>query len=136
MAEVRKTAENMPESENYQWQAVFDYAKIALPLHLRTRRPGDSIRPAGMGGRSKKLQDLFVDEKVPRRQRDRVPLLATDRQVLWVVGTRTDERFLPGPGTEQVLVVRVRKRSAECGIPENDPRSPSPCPPRSRVGSE
>lgn len=111
--EVRKPAENRPETANYLWQAEFDYAKIALPLRLRSRRPGDILCPAGMGGRSKKLQDLFVDEKVPRQQRDRIPLLAMNGELLWVVGLRTDERFLPGPDTEQVLVVTIRDRRRE-----------------------
>ena len=94
---------------NYLWQAQFDYDKITAPLVLRSRRPGDRICPAGMGGRSKKLQDLFTDEKVPRLERDRVPVLAAGDDILWAVGIRTDERFLPGPGTRKVLVVKVRK---------------------------
>jgi tRNA(Ile)-lysidine synthetase-like protein len=94
---------------NYLWQAQFDYDKIIEPLILRNRRPGDRICPAGMGGRSKKLQDLFTDEKVPRLERDRVPVLAAGDTLLWAVGIRTDERFLPGPGTRNVLVVKVRQ---------------------------
>ena len=99
---------------NYLWQAVFDYDKISLPLYLRNRRPGDRFCPAGMGGRSKKLQDYFVDEKVPQMRRNTAPLLATEQDVVWIVGMRTDGRFLPGPGTTKVLVVQVR--SAECGV--------------------
>jgi tRNA(Ile)-lysidine synthase len=97
------------DDENNLWQAQFDYAKIALPLYLRNRREGDRFCPAGMHGRSKKLQDYFTDGKVPKSTRDAVPLLATGLDLLWVVGMRTDERFLPGPGTKQVLVVTVRK---------------------------
>jgi tRNA(Ile)-lysidine synthase len=97
------------EDENNLWQAQFDYAKIALPLYLRNRREGDRFCPAGMHGRSKKLQDYFTDGKVPRSTRDSVSLLATDQDLLWVVGMRTDERFLPGPGTKQVLIVTIRK---------------------------
>jgi len=94
---------------NYLWQAQFDYDKITEPLVLRSRLTGDRICPAGMGGRSKKLQDLFTDEKVPRLERDRVPVLASGDDILWAVGIRTDERFLPGPGTRNVLVVKVRQ---------------------------
>jgi tRNA(Ile)-lysidine synthase len=96
------------DAGNYLWQAVFDYDKIPLPLYLRNRRPGDRFCPAGMGGRSKKLQDYFVDEKVPQMQRNAAPLLATDQDVIWIVGMRTDARFLPGPGTKNILVVQVR----------------------------
>ncbi|HSA78994.1 MAG TPA: tRNA lysidine(34) synthetase TilS, partial [Nitrospirota bacterium] len=64
---------------------------------------------AGMGGRSKKLQDYFVDEKIPRHERDTVPILLSGNDVLWVVGLRTDNRFLPGKGTKRVLMVQVRR---------------------------
>jgi tRNA(Ile)-lysidine synthase len=107
-----------PDRGNYLWQAVFDYDKITLPLHLRNRRPGDTFHPAGMGGRSKKLQDYFVDSKIPRTQRDSVPLLTTERDILWVVGMRTDGRFLPGPDAKKVLVVRVRRSGWDVNVME------------------
>ena len=97
------------EDKNYRWQALFDYDKIRPLLTLRNRRPGDRFCPAGMGGRSKKLQDYLVDEKVPRRKRDAIPLLCSGEDILWVVGHRTDERFLPQADAKRVLVVRVKK---------------------------
>ena len=96
---------------NYLWQAVFDYDKISLPLYLRNRRPGDRFCPAGMDGRSKKLQDYFVDEKVPRVRRNAAPLLATELDVIWIIGMRTDGRFLPGSGTSKFLRVTIKEKS-------------------------
>jgi len=57
---------------------------IALPAGavVRGRRAGDRIAPAGMAGH-KKLQDYYVDRKVPRRERDAAPLLACGGDVLW-----------------------------------------------------
>jgi tRNA(Ile)-lysidine synthase len=92
----------------YFWQAQFDYDKINEQLQIRTRRQGDWFCPSGMGGKSKKLQDFFVDAKVPKRRRDFVPLLASADAVLWVVGFRTDDRFRAGAGTRRVLTVTVR----------------------------
>lgn len=103
------TAAEGENDENNLWQAVFDYDKMKSPLYLRSRQTGDRFRPAGMGGGSKKLQDYFVDEKIRRAKRASIPLLATEKDVVWVVGMRTDGRFLPGPDTQQVLVVRVRR---------------------------
>ncbi len=99
------------DEKNYFWQAAFDYDKIALPLFLRSRRPGDRFCPAGMAGKSKKLQDYLVDEKVPRLSRDAVPILSTRDAILWVVGHRTDGRFLPTDETRKALVVRVKRLS-------------------------
>ena len=98
-------------AENYLWQANFDYDKIGPHLTLRNRRPGDRFCPSGMGGRHKKLQDYLADGKVPRLQRDRVPLLCAGKNILWLVGLRTDERFLTGPETKRILTVTVRNKN-------------------------
>ncbi len=103
-----------PETDkNYLWQALFDYDRIRPPLALRNRKPGDWLQPAGMGGRSKKLQDYFVDAKIPRRKRDLVPLLVAGEDILWIVGQRTDERFLVTAGTKKALVVRIKQFRSE-----------------------
>ena len=104
-------AGRLPEEQddiNYVWQALFDYDKIGPILTLRNRHPGDWFCPTGMGGKHKKIQDYFTDEKVPRRKRDLVPLLCSGADILWVVGMRTDERFLAGAVTKKVLSVRVK----------------------------
>jgi tRNA(Ile)-lysidine synthase len=95
--------------KNYRWQALFDYDKIGPLLKMRNRQPGDWFCPVGMGGKSKKLQDYFVDEKISRRERDTVPIILSGNDILWVVGFRTDNRFLPGRWTKRVLVVQVRR---------------------------
>ena len=50
-------------------------------LSVRTRRPGDRL-----AGRRKKVQDLFVDAKVPRRARDEWPLVVSEVGVVAVPG--------------------------------------------------
>ena len=55
---------------------------------IRTRQPGDRIRPFGMTG-SKKLQDYFTDRKVPYPWRDRIPLLCREHEVFWACGIGT-----------------------------------------------
>jgi tRNA(Ile)-lysidine synthase len=100
---------------------VLDYDKIGFLLTLRNRRPGDRFCPSGMQGRQKKIQDYLVDRKIPRRLRDRIPLLCAGENILWLVGHRTDERFLPGPGTKRLLIVRIR--NAECGMRDETGKS-------------
>lgn len=55
------------------------------PLLVRPRRPGDRMRPRGLGG-SKSLQDLMVDRKVPRALRDRLPVVCAGEEIVWVPG--------------------------------------------------
>jgi tRNA(Ile)-lysidine synthase len=78
-----------PSSAN---TAYFDAEKIHYPLMIRNVRPGDRFVPHGMAGR-KKLKDFFIDRKIPRQMRGRVPLLVQGEVVLWVCGYRTDDRF-------------------------------------------
>jgi tRNA(Ile)-lysidine synthase len=87
--------------------AVVD-ADLALDLAVRFRRPGDRFRPLGMRGR-KKLQDFFVDRKVPRRQRDRTPLVVdgSDRLV-WVAGYAVAEDFRVSGRTRAVVILELR----------------------------
>jgi tRNA(Ile)-lysidine synthase len=81
--------------------ALFDLD--ALPpdaqVVLRTRAPGDDIRPFGMVGR-KKLQDVLVDAKIPREVRAYLPVVALHgphAEVLWV----------PGPGGRRAAIAPV-----------------------------
>jgi tRNA(Ile)-lysidine synthase len=80
----------------------------AAELTVRNRRPGDVLRPLGAPGR-RKLQDLFVDRKVARGERDSVPLVVDDRgRIIWVVGhTIADEFRVTAPGAS-VLLLSVR----------------------------
>lgn len=94
--------------KNYLWQARFDYDKISQrTLQIRNRRPGDRFCPAGMAGKTKKVQDYFVDEKIAREKRDRVPLLAAGDDILWIIGFRTDERFQCSASTKTIIAARV-----------------------------
>ncbi|MFZ5816534.1 MAG: tRNA lysidine(34) synthetase TilS [Bacillota bacterium] len=83
-----------------------DADRLPGPLCIRFRQPGDRIWPTGMEG-SKKLQDILVDAKVPRAQRERLPLLGAGDQVLWVLGHRQDRRFLAGAATVRPLRLRI-----------------------------
>jgi tRNA(Ile)-lysidine synthase len=57
----------------------------ASGLEVRTRRQGDRL-----AGRTKKLQDVFVDAKVPRAERDAWPVVVRDGEVVAVPGIVED----------------------------------------------
>jgi tRNA(Ile)-lysidine synthetase-like protein len=100
------------------WTAVFDADALAAlgPLTLRTRRPGDRIRPQGAGGRSRKLQDVLVDGGVPRHVRPGLALLATgDGVVLWAPGPggRRGDAALVGPATRRIVTFTFRRAPEE-----------------------
>jgi tRNA(Ile)-lysidine synthase len=84
------------------------------PLAVRSRKPGDRFQPPGLGGRSKKLQDYLVDRKVPRADRDVLPLVVdSDDRIVWVVGHGVAEGFrapAPSPG---VILLKARRLGGE-----------------------
>ena len=74
------------------YREILDAKVLDEPLRLRAWRAGDRFRPLGLRGR-KKLQDFFVDAKVPREARARVPLLVAGDRIAWVVGHRIADEF-------------------------------------------
>lgn len=91
------------------WHADLDYSKTGNVLFVRRRRPGDRFQPLGMG-ELKSLQDFLVDEKVPRYRRDDVPIVASDRQIVWIAGLRIDDRVKLTPDTKEVLCLTFLER--------------------------
>lgn len=61
-------------------------------LKQRSFKPGDRFQPSGMKG-TKKLQDYFVDAKIPRENRQCIPIFTTLGDQIVAVGTRVDEKF-------------------------------------------
>jgi tRNA(Ile)-lysidine synthase len=80
-----------PRGASGPWRAWIDADSVVRPLRVRGRRPGDRYRPLGLRG-SVKIQDLYVDGKVPRTWRDALPLVVDGRGILWVPGFRVDQR--------------------------------------------
>lgn len=70
--------------------AFFDLDKAPFPWHVRTSRPGDRMVPLGMCG-SKKVKDIFIDEKIPFAIRRRTPLLFSGDTLIWLCGLRSSQ---------------------------------------------
>jgi tRNA(Ile)-lysidine synthase len=83
------------------YEALLSAAAI---VQLRAKAPGDRICLPGMTG-SKKLQDIFVDEKIPQGKRNTLPIIATEDEVLWIPGIRRTRLYEPGPATKRVLIL-------------------------------
>ena len=96
-----------PEAEN-AFVACLDPSLSSTPLWVRGRLTGDRISPLGMSG-TRKLQDLFVDEKVPREDRHSVPLLVCGRGIAWVAGYRIAEWAKVPRDADSWLRVRVER---------------------------
>ena len=77
------------------------------PYSFRQMEPGDRMVPLGMKGR-KKIKEIFIENKVPLRQRYSLPLLCSKDEVIWAVGVKRSDRFKVGPMTRRVLRIEAR----------------------------
>lgn len=90
----------------------FDYDRIKGKLSLRNRKDGDRFIPYGMKG-SKKLKDFFIDLKISRDERDRVPLIVDEENIIWVVGYRINDLYKLTKDTKNVLVIECFRQDWE-----------------------
>ena len=90
-------------------EAMFDYNAIQLPLNVRNRIEGDRFQPYGMEG-TKKLKDYFIDVKIPLKERDQIPLVVSENDIMWIIGFTTSERYKIQRHTQRVLHLYYGKR--------------------------
>ena len=100
---LREDSQNIPQKSYTKW---FDYDKITKSVVFRTKQPGDYLTINCKLGR-KSLQDYFVNEKIPREERDRKYLLANGSHVIWVPGYRISEYYKITEETKAILQVRI-----------------------------
>lgn len=82
----------------------FDFDMVKGNLAVRNRLDGDRLIPFGMKG-TKKLKDYFIDEKVPKEMRDKIPLIVDEENILWVVGYRTNDLYKVTKKTKIILSI-------------------------------
>lgn len=99
----------IPISAYTKW---FDYDKIKNPLVVRSRKPGDVLAVSGEGGH-KTVKRYFIDEKIPRAQREQIALLADEEEVVWVCGYRISERYKVTEQTERILEVTLKRPDSQ-----------------------
>lgn len=82
--------------------AFLDYDKLQFPLRIRNFRPGDRFQPLGLNG-IQKLKKFFIDHKIPRFERYKIPLVVSGKIIAWVAGYRIDERVKVTKETKRVI---------------------------------
>jgi tRNA(Ile)-lysidine synthase len=92
------------------------HLRQGIQLHVGHRRPGLRMRPLGGRG-TRKLQDIFVDERIPREDRDAWPLVFAGERLAWVPGLAVDADLV-SPRGEQAQHLAL---------------TPMPVPPASKV---
>jgi tRNA(Ile)-lysidine synthase len=88
-------------------QVLVDWEKIQWPLLVRNVQPGDRFRPLGLRG-VKKVNRFFMDRKIPRSHRERVPLIISGSEIVWIAGLEIGDRFSLNDQSRQALRLTLR----------------------------
>ncbi len=90
-----------------QKETIFvDAEKLHFPLEIRHPHPGDFFYPFGNTGK-KKLSDFFIDQKWNLYQKEQAWLLLSGDAIVWIIGTRPDNRFKVDEQTKKVTKMRI-----------------------------
>ncbi len=97
-------AENyfIPKESNI---AALDLDKLSFPLHLRKWKEGDAFIPLGMK-QHKKLSDYFIDEKFSLLEKDKVWVLCSGDDIVWIVDHRISDDYKITTKTRMIYQVR------------------------------
>ena len=82
---------------------------VQLPLVVASRRPGDRMRPLGLG-QAKRLQDILVDAHVPRHLRDALAVVSDREEIVWIPGVTVAESKRVTPATRRQLHLEIEAR--------------------------
>ncbi len=100
---LREYSQNIPQKTYTKW---FDYDKITSSAMFRARRQGDYLTINNKMGH-KSLQDYFVNEKIPRQERDKIYVLADGSHIMWVPGYRMSEYYKVREDTRKIMQVSI-----------------------------
>src|SRR5699024_10967748 len=88
-------AEEVADKRTYPYTYIGSEKAICFPLTIRSISAGDRMTYDGLSG-TKKVQRIFIDEKVPKQKRASWPILTdADGEILWVIGLRKNTKITP-----------------------------------------
>lgn len=87
-------------------EALVDMEKLDGPLWVRRRKDGDIFSPLGMGGKLK-LKKFLIDRKVPREERDAIPIVSCGNDIVWAAGFCPGHYFRVTESTRVCLHLRL-----------------------------
>ena len=99
----------LPNSlSNYSNSLIrIDSSKIQGELVVRKWKNGDFFVPFGMTGK-KKLSDFFIDQKINSTDKQKIWLLCDEKNIIWLVGLRMDNRYRITPKTNTVIEIELQ----------------------------
>ena len=94
----------IPKNRYTKWM---DYDKIKDAIILRKRQSGDVL---SLKNGTKTLKAFFIDEKIPKEERNQITLVACGKEILWIPGVRGSEAYLVEEQTKNILQIELKPR--------------------------
>ena len=103
-----KKSKNVPNKLGIHSSTEYvDAGKVRFPLYIRSWKEGDFFVPLGMKHR-KKVSDFFVDLKISRVEKRKIPIVESEGNIVWVAGCRIDDRYKITPASTEAYKLSIR----------------------------
>lgn len=90
-----------------------DSKEISLPLYIRNKKDGDIIEVLGLNG-TKKVKDIFINEKISRNLRDKYPLVVDSKNnVIWIPGIKKSKYDKSKHGKYDIIIKYYKEENDE-----------------------
>ena len=102
---------------------IFDYGQLCKQVHgnvkieLRQIEKGDVFSPFGMKG-SMRLRKFLIDQKIPLSHREKIRIVAADKQVLWIPGIRRSNLYPVTRKTKEIIQINIETEDIYNGTKE------------------
>ena len=98
-------------SDHSNYVTKLNTKDIKLPLHVRTKKPGDKLILKG-SNQTKKIKDIFINEKVPIKDRNLWPILTDDNdEIIWLPGLKKT-KFDREKHQNYDIIIRYQKKGS------------------------
>lgn len=105
---ISASKENINNNIKEEKDEFFVNIKEGESLIIRSRRAGDRILSIGMEN-YKKIKNIMIDSKIPKEERDGIPIITYKDEIVWIAGITKSKKFI-SERTEESIVLRMRRK--------------------------
>lgn len=102
-----KKVDSFEKKYSSAYEKYIDYDKIKGNILVRNRQSGDKIYPIGLNG-STSIKKYFINNKVPKQQRDNILLLCDEENIIWIIGYALSDKYKVDEGTKNILKISAK----------------------------
>ena len=108
---IIKKIDKLENNSNYI--TALDSKELSFPLYVRNRRNGDRVEVLGLNG-SKKVKDIFINEKISKSKRDAYPLVVDSKNnIVWIPGIKKTKYDKSKQGKYDIIIKYYKEENDE-----------------------